>query len=68
MEDRDRIIELIEGLRHAVHHRRHGRRNRHGRGAVVAQVARELGILTVAVVTRPFTMEGNKRASVAEAA
>jgi cell division protein FtsZ len=34
---------------------------------VVAQVARELGILTVAVVTRPFTMEGNKRASVAEA-
>jgi len=38
-----------------------------GAAPVVAQVARELGILTVAVVTRPFTMEGNKRASVAEA-
>ena len=33
MEDRDRIIELIEGLRHAVHHRRHGRWHRHRRRA-----------------------------------
>jgi len=33
---------------------------------VVAQVARELGILTVAVVTKPFEMEGNKRTSVAD--
>jgi cell division protein FtsZ len=32
----------------------------------VAQIARELGILTVAVVTKPFQMEGSKRALVAE--
>jgi cell division protein FtsZ len=32
----------------------------------VAQVAKELGILTVAVVTRPFEMEGNKRSRVAD--
>ena len=32
---------------------------------MVAQVAKELGILTVAVVTKPFEMEGNKRGFVA---
>ena len=32
-----------------------------GAAPVVAQVAKELGILTVAVVTKPFEMEGNKR-------
>jgi len=65
MEDRDRIVELVEGVRHVVHHRGHGRRHGTGAAPVVAQVARELGILTVAVVTRPFEMEGNKRSSVA---
>ena len=33
---------------------------------VVAEVARELGILTVAVVTKPFIMEGGKRMKIAE--
>jgi cell division protein FtsZ len=37
-----------------------------GAAPIVAQVAKELGILTVAVVTRPFEMEGNKRACVAD--
>jgi cell division protein FtsZ len=37
-----------------------------GAAPVVAQVAKELGILTVAVVTRPFEMEGNKRSRVAD--
>src|SRR5712672_610133 len=37
-----------------------------GAAPVVAQIARELGILTVAVVTRPFQMEGNKRSMVAD--
>ena len=32
-----------------------------GAAPVVAEVARELGILTVGVVTRPFTFEGQKR-------
>src|SRR6056297_411729 len=37
-----------------------------GAGPVVAQVARELGILTVAVVTKPFGMEGSKRMKIAD--
>jgi cell division protein FtsZ len=37
-----------------------------GAAPVVAQVARELGILTVAVVTKPFQMEGKKRMNIAE--
>ena len=37
-----------------------------GAAPVVAQVAKELGILTVAVVTKPFEMEGNKRLSLAD--
>jgi cell division protein FtsZ len=36
-----------------------------GAAPVVAQVAREMGILTVAVVTKPFSFEGRKRAEVA---
>ena len=32
-----------------------------GAAPVVAQIARELGILTVGVVTRPFAFEGKKR-------
>ena len=34
-----------------------------GAAPVVAQVAKELGALTVGVVTRPFTFEGRKRAT-----
>ena len=37
-----------------------------GAAPVVAQIARELGILTVAVVTKPFAMEGSKRMQIAE--
>src|SRR4030095_16174458 len=71
MEDRDRIIELIEGCDMLFITAGMGGGTGRGAGAVgapvAARVARELGILTVAVVTRPFVMEGNKRASVAEA-
>ena len=35
-------------------------------GPVIAEVARSLGILTVAVVTKPFTFEGSKRMKIAE--
>jgi cell division protein FtsZ len=38
-----------------------------GAGAVIARVARELGALTVAVVTTPFQFEGNRRMRIAEA-
>src|SRR5690554_4531955 len=37
-----------------------------GAGPVVAEVAKELGILTVGVVTKPFAFEGSKRMRVAE--
>ena len=38
-----------------------------GAAPVVAEVAREMGILTVAVVTKPFSFEGSKRMKLAEA-
>jgi cell division protein FtsZ len=66
MEDRDRIIELIEGCDMLFITAGMGGGTGTGAAPVVAQVAKELGILTVAVVTKPFTMEGNKRSRVAE--
>ncbi len=52
--------------RHGVRHRRHGRRHRHGRGAGHRRHRRELGALTVGVVTKPFIFEGNRRRKAAE--
>src|SRR6201988_3908604 len=66
MEDRDRISELIEGCDMLFITAGMGGGTGTGAAPVVAQVAKELGILTVAVVTRPFQMEGNKRAQVAD--
>ena len=66
MEDRDRIIELIEGCDMLFVTAGMGGGTGTGAAPVVAAVARELGILTVAVVTKPFDMEGNKRMLVAE--
>jgi cell division protein FtsZ len=66
MEDRDRIIELIEGCYMLFITAGMGGGTGTGAAPVVAQVARELGILTVAVVTKPFVMEGSKRASIAD--
>jgi cell division protein FtsZ len=66
MEDRDRIIELIEGCDMLFITAGMGGGTGTGAAPVVAQVAKELGILTVAVVTKPFEMEGNKRSRVAD--
>jgi cell division protein FtsZ len=66
MEDRDRIVELIEGCDMLFITAGMGGGTGTGAAPVVAQVARELGILTVAVVTKPFQMEGNKRLGVAD--
>jgi cell division protein FtsZ len=65
IEDRDRIIEMIEGCDMLFITAGMGGGTGTGAAPVVAQVAKELGILTVAVVTRPFEMEGNKRCLVA---
>jgi cell division protein FtsZ len=66
MEDRDRIVELVEGCDMLFITAGMGGGTGTGAAPVVAQVAKELGILTVAVVTRPFEMEGNKRSWVAD--
>src|SRR5882757_8078090 len=66
MEDRDRIIELIEGCDMLFITAGMGGGTGTGAAPVVAQVAKELGILTVAVVTKPFAMEGSKRSNLAE--
>jgi cell division protein FtsZ len=66
MEDRDRLQELIEGADMLFITAGLGGGTGTGAAPVIAQVAKELGILTVAVVTKPFDMEGTKRTSIAE--
>jgi len=66
MEDRDRIHEAIEGADMLFITAGMGGGTGTGATPVVAQVAKELGILTVAVVTKPFAMEGGKRMMIAD--
>ncbi|WP_075879159.1 cell division protein FtsZ [Vreelandella massiliensis] len=66
MEDRDRIAELLDGADMVFITAGMGGGTGTGGAPVVAQVAKELGILTVAVVTRPFPFEGPKRMRAAE--
>ncbi len=66
MEDRDRIHEVIEGADMLFITAGMGGGTGTGAAPIVAQVAKELGILTVAVVTKPFLMEGSKRMAIAE--
>lgn len=65
MEDRERIVELIEGADMLFLTAGMGGGTGTGAAPIVAEVARELGILTVAVVTKPFSFEG-KRLRVAQ--
>ena len=64
-DDQDRIREVIEGSDMLFITAGMGGGTGTGAAPVVAQVARELGILTVAVVTKPFPFEGSKRLHVA---
>ena len=66
MEDRDRILEVIEGADMLFITAVMGGGTGTGAAPIVAQVAKELGILTVAIVTKPFQMEGSKRMQIAE--
>jgi cell division protein FtsZ len=66
MEDRDRIAAVIEGADMLFITTGLGGGTGTGAAPVVAQLAKEMGILTVAVVTKPFHMEGAKRMRVAE--
>jgi len=61
VEDRERIIELIEGADMLFLTAGMGGGTGTGAAPIVAQAARELGILTVAVVTKPFAFEGKRQ-------
>ena len=66
-EDRDEIRQVLEGADMVFVTAGLGGGTGTGSAPVVAQAAKELGILTVAVVTKPFAFEGRKRAQQAEA-
>ena len=66
LEDRDRIMDVLDGSDMVFITAGMGGGTGTGAAPVVAQVAKEMGILTVAVVTRPFIFEGKKRALVAD--
>ena len=66
LEDRDRIAELIGDADMVFVTAGMGGGTGTGAAPIVAEIAKELGALTVAVVTRPFRFEGRKRARVAE--
>jgi len=67
LEDRERIAETLKGADMVFITAGMGGGTGTGGAPIVAEVARELGILTVAVVTKPFPFEGGKRMKVADA-
>jgi len=66
VDDRDRISEMLAGADMVFITAGMGGGTGTGAAPVVAEVARSLGILTVAVVTKPFRFEGTKRLRIAE--
>ena len=67
MEDRDRIAEMIDGADMLFITAGMGGGTGTGAAPVIADIAKSMNILTVAVVTRPFKLEGGKRMKVAQA-
>lgn len=65
LEDRDEIAEILSGADMVFITAGMGGGTGTGAAPIVAEVAREMGILTVAIVTRPFPFEGKKRSTVA---
>ena len=66
LEDRERLTELVEGCDMVFIAAGMGGGTGTGAAPIVAQIAKECGALTVAVVTRPFSFEGNRRRKQAE--
>ena len=64
--DRERLEEALSGAHMVFITAGMGGGTGTGAGPVIAEVARSLGVLTVAVVTKPFTWEGSKRMKIAE--
>ena len=67
LEDKDRIAEVLTGADMLFITAGMGGGTGTGAAPVVAEIAKSLGILTVAVVTKPFVFEGKKRMALAEA-
>jgi len=65
LEDRERIVDALEGADMVFITAGMGGGTGTGAAPVVAQLAKEMGILTVAVVTKPFPFEGRRRMQVA---
>ena len=66
LEDRERIHDALEGADMVFITAGMGGGTGTGAAPVFAEIAKELGILTVAVVTKPFSFEGKQRALAAE--
>jgi cell division protein FtsZ len=67
LEDRDQIIDMLAGADMVFLTAGMGGGTGTGAAPVMAQAAKEMGILTVAVVTKPFHFEAKRRMSIAEA-
>ncbi|AIC10800.1 cell division protein FtsZ [Xylella fastidiosa] len=65
LEDRERIIDALQGADMVFITAGMGGGTGTGAAPVVAQLAKEMGVLTVAVVTKPFPFEGRRRMQVA---
>ena len=65
LEDRERIAELLRGSDMVFITAGMGGGTGTGGAPIVAEIARDLGVLTVAIVTKPFPFEGRKRMAVA---
>lgn len=66
LEDRDRIVDLLDGSDMVFITAGMGGGTGTGASPIVAQLAKELGVLTVAVVTKPFPFELKRRMKIAE--
>ncbi|ODS24921.1 cell division protein FtsZ [Candidatus Endobugula sertula] len=66
LEDRERIAEVLDGADMVFITAGMGGGTGTGAAPVAAEIARDMGILAVAVVTKPFSFEGRKRMQVAE--
>ena len=66
LEDRDKLREMLKGTDMVFVTAGMGGGTGTGAAPIVAQVAKELGILTVAVITKPFELEGSKRMKIAQ--
>lgn len=66
LDDTDLIVEMLRGTDMVFITAGMGGGTGTGAAPVVAQLAKEMNVLTVAVVTRPFSFEGRKRGEIAE--